>query len=919
MARWVPRARRIGLRPGPVIYLRWSFLLLAVTLVLVVVVFAFGALGGQREGVPLERTWQLGLERLTGGRFTINRLDATVIGVMLLFLVRRARLDWLAVRPGPVEIRPLEDASQPQIDEDRRRRYNVELREDLAASQLYETTSVPGDLETERIIEVFRDAQSGGRLAMLGAIWTFLWPSRAFVVTATLRTRSEEPKFGVSVTVRRLPRPGVELDTHWSGDFDRALQRAAFAVTAHILPQTRACDRPPWGQWRTKSRDRPMPMELMRHYQRAKRMVAERRYDEALSLYHEALLYDADNVYLQYDIGQIFERLHLYPDAVRLYTLLTNRLFPLDGTGGRVVAFTRPTLHDDPFMVRYRYVGGLTTGSRLARELLMPDWKVLRDWLQYDFEERTTGLRREGRHLRPWRSTELAGLRVELAELFDAAWRDSLPPESALARHGLTSVLVHDPRLDTEPTFRAERPDLAEEWHRLEPRQARVLAVEEFFLHVAGLEMRSLKRDFEMHPPSRRTHGRRSSLTMVVLGLVELLIDYRKRRFRPLGAFGGSWPPNLTQMRTELSEKAGYRTDSQRWLEHYVAACFLALPLEFDTEQQDRHVPFAQAAVRALERAQECGDEIDFVTSKRYWLLAGDPDLAGLRQYDCFRAFEARVYRHPSPPAVNPARYELFHYMRLGLAQGAEVMESLWLQRLGRDAATLSPRNLERWFRMERRAWETVVRLSRFHQQWQTRSAALEALRTLAGYLGTSARPVPFPEMTRDYYSIGVGTPEHSRRRLDGLEELFTFLGAQLGPAASIDPEVAEPAEPTAFAETETPSEPQGQPMDDLTRQRGEFAAPVIPSTRAWIWYAEHCSRDVPGTGYPLPQQDLDDLCRAWAALWSTLRHGATTPARSMDRAFVDVVRRIPLPPAPGENPRVIRLPTTPTGADRSQ
>ncbi|GLY28228.1 hypothetical protein [Kineosporia sp. NBRC 101731] len=907
MARWVPRNRRIGLRAARTIYWRPSFLMLGAMLVLSVVVLVFGVLEGP-DGVAIEKVGQAGLEHLTGGSITVNRIDLAVLGVLLLFLVRRARLDWLTIRPGPVEVRPVEDASQLNLDDDRLRRYNVELREALAGSQLYETTSVPGDLETERIIEVFRDAQAGGRVAVLGAVWTFLWPARSFVVTATLRNRPEEPKFGVSVTVRRLPRPGVELDTYWSGDFDRALQRAAFAVTAHILPQTRACDRPPWGQWRNKSRDRPMPMELMRHYQRAKRMVAERRYDEALSLYHDALLFDADNVYLQFDVGQIFERLHLYPDAVRLYALLTNRLFPLtdphDGTQGRSMAFTRPTLHDDPFMVRYRYVGGLTTGSRLARELLMPDWKVLRDWLQYDFEERTQGRVREGRHFRPWRSTELADIRTRLAGLFDEAWKGSLPENAALYGQGLAAVLVEDPRLDTDPGFWTAPP-----WQDLAPRDARVLAVEEYFLHVAGLEMESLRKDFEMHPPSRRTHGPRSSLTMVVLGLMDLLIVYRKRRFRPAGLFGGSitWPPRLEEMTADLRDRAGYRADSQRWLEHYVAACFLALPLEGDTAQIDQHVRFAEAAVAALERAQECGDEVDFVTSKRYWLLAGDPDLAGLRQYDCFRAFEARVYRHPQPPAVNPARYELFHYMRLGLAQSSEIMESLWLQRVNRDPATLSPRNLERWFRMERRAWEMVVRLSRFHQQWQTRSAALEGLRGLARYLGTDARPVPFPEMARDYYSVGVNTPEYSQRRIDGMEELFTFLGRELGPAAALDPEQSDPDEPMDFVETETPMPAQGDPLTDLRRQGTEFAAPVIPSTRAWIWHAENCSRGVPGTEFPLSQEELGNLCRAWAAVWAALRQRATTPARRADTAFVEAVRRLPVPPAA----RVIQLPTT--------
>lgn len=906
---WVPRRRRIGLRAGPLVYLHWSFVLIAAVIVLSAAVLVAGITATGGPAVPVEAIWQTGLAQLSGDRLTVNRIDAAVAGVALLVLIRRARLDWLAVRPGPVEVRPIENASSTPVDDERRRRYHVELREALAGSQLYETTSVPGDAETERIIEVFREAQSGGRLAMLGAIWTFLWPSRAFVVTATLRTRQEEPRFGVSVTVRRLPRPGVELDTHWSGDFDRALQRAAFGVTAHILPLTRACERPPWGQWRSKSRDRPMPMELMRHYQRAKRMVAERRYDEALSLYHEALLFDADNVYLQYDVGQIFERLQLYPDAARLYTMLTDRLFPLavpeDGTAGRVVAFTRPSLHDDPFMVRYRYVGSLTTGSRLARELVYPDWPVLRDWLRYDVEHAIGGKIKPGRYFRPWRATELADHRAKISELFDRAWTGSLPSGSALAEGGLRSVLVNDPDPEVRPGF-CDRADLADGWRALPPVQARVLAVEEYFLHVAGQEMALLKDDFEMHPPSRRTHGRRSGLTMVVLGLMELLIIHRKRRFRPAGAFGDPaakpWPPDLDEMTRELSRHAGYRHDSERWLEHYVAACVLALPLERDREQLPEHLPFAQAAVRALERAQQCGDEIDFVTSKRYWLLAGDPDLTGLRQYDCFRAFEARIYRHPQPRTTDPARYELFHYMRLGLAQGAEAMESLWLQRVGRDAAQLSPRNLEGWFRLERRAWETVVRLSRYHPQWQTRSGALEALRGLADYLETSASPVPYPEMVRDYYSTAAGSSEHAWRRLDGMEELFTFLGRELGPAVSIDPEIADPPEPTEFTETETPLEPDGEPERELQRQRERFRAPVIPIARAWIWHAEHGSRRVPQTHYPLSQDELVQLCRSWAAVWSALRQRVTTPARRSDRAFVEAVKRLPVPQTPRED-----------------
>jgi hypothetical protein len=592
---------------------------------------------------------------------------------------------------------------------------------------------------------------------------------------------------------------------------------------------------------------------------------------------------------MQYDMGQIFERLHLYPDAVRIYSTLTERLFPLtnrsDGRQGRTSAYTRRALLEDPFMVRYRYVQALTTGSQLARELLAPNWDLLREWLASDHQQRHNpqGPSRPDRHRRPFRATELSDLRSLLSEQFDRAWRDCLPPAAALAGHGLTGLLAGDPDGDTLPGF-LEAGRLNDGWWGLAPRDIRVRAAEEYFLHVAGHELESLLADFRRHLTRRRWRPSHSGLTVVTLQLMGLLIVYRKKRFRPRGAFPEvaphSWPPPLEQMRADL-EAAGYREDSPRWLEHYVAACFYSLPLQDDRAPRSGHRTIAEAAVHALDRAQQCGDDIEFVTSKRYWLLAGDPDLIGLRQYDCFLAFESRVYLHPQPTAADPAKYEMFHYMRLGLAQGAEVMERLWRDRAAKDPTALE---FESWFRQERRAWEVLVRLGRFHRQWQTRSAALDSLRRLGRYAGTAPAPTPYPEIVRDYYNIGSGIPDQSRRRIEGMEEILTFLAEELGPAAAIDPEDADQHKPVGYA------------------------APVIPNTRAWIWHAEHCSRTVRGAGFPLPEDDFIRLCLTRAAVWAALRQQVTTPARRTNEAFIAAVRRLPVPATPDDGP-VITLP----------
>src|SRR5262249_29943760 len=163
-----------------------------------------------------------------------------------------------------------------------------------------------------------------------------------------------------------------ELETQWSTSFERALQRGAYAAVAHILPQTRACNNIPWKAWR----NRVIPASLFRDYQRAKKMVSERRYDEALNLYHQGLIKDANNIDMRYDVGQLYERLGLYPDALYNYLSLVGQLFPsrLRARWNFIVLWSEKGRRDS-FVIWYRYVIVLSLGAPLARELLYPDWK----------------------------------------------------------------------------------------------------------------------------------------------------------------------------------------------------------------------------------------------------------------------------------------------------------------------------------------------------------------------------------------------------------------------------------------------------------------------------------------------------------------------------------------------------------------
>ena len=463
----IPLGKRIRLPPASFVLFPAAVLLIA-SLVLV-----GSAAGGQLEPYTLNVAFSRGVETLTRGRLTVGPLGRGAIVVALLLLLRRLRLDWMAVRPGPIEVRPLEDATVDDrsvreggsraISEQSLRRMTVEFREYIASPRLYETTTVPGDVETERIIEVFKGTQPSGRLATLAAVWAYVWPKRAFIVTASLRHRPQAPSCGVSISVRRLPGSAMELESEWSETYDEALQRAAFAVTAHILPMTRACLNPPWSHWYRS--DSPMPMQLMRHYQRAKRMVSERRYDEALTLYHHALLYDADNVHLRYDIGQLYERLQLYSDALLVYAELMNRLFPKsdrpsNSAGPRRQTGLRISPRSDPFSVRYRYVTTLNSAGRLAMELLEPDWPELLRWLDDDQAD----TRSEQNHLRPWRAPELIDIRRRLGDEIDPIWAAHLSHNaagSAGSGTGLAGALAARPartaRITPGPLRRTRR------------------------------------------------------------------------------------------------------------------------------------------------------------------------------------------------------------------------------------------------------------------------------------------------------------------------------------------------------------------------------------------------------------------------------------------------------------------------------
>jgi hypothetical protein len=823
----------------------WSAVIVGVAVLLVIGIFS------QHRLVTPTAAFAIGLQVITGHHFTPGLWGEFVVLIATLIAIRGLVLQALTHRVNsPIEVRPLDDATRSGCLD--KHRLDVVFRDYLALSRLYQITTVPGDQQPDRLIEVLNTPASSGRLALVAAGLAYAFPRRAFIVTATLLDENRTERCGVAIEVRPLGKLPVRLETQWSVTYERALQRAAFAVGAYITQETRACKRVPWSDW--ARRRRPLPASLFRDYQRAKQMVSERRYDEALALYNSALRQDPDNVAIRYDVGQLYERLGLYPDALLTYLRLVDEVFP--AKTDRRTAKPSPIMREaqsrrarseqlrrirawwptwwpwplggrrDPFIIRYRYVVVLSEAKILARELISPRWPNLRNVQSQSYEER------------PWRATEIKEIGRLLSERLDSVY---FPAVSAQKLEFLMDQVRYAPEYFRQRDY----PEIVR-----------------YFLRCAAYEADTLIRDLEILECSwrGRVTTRDSFLTPTAVRQLRLMICYRlehtDRAAVPQHVELHEARRRVEELTRCLESNKYVASRSGNWLEHYLAACVYSLAIVDDDKEKPFNIAYAQEAVSALERAARLGDEVEFVTSKRYWLQAGDPDLAGLRNYQSFRAFEARIYDHPLPFTAELSKYELYRHLRAVIRQAAQQLEERWRDRAKNRREFVDDGEFEVWWRQELRAWEVAIRIGRFYPQWQTRYAAQEAIREwYEASLGPDAPPIPYPNITRSDYRPDTGDPGLVRDMLAETEEIFAFLGADCG---------------------------------NLVRASSEVT--IYDKVRRWSEYAAACSRK----GRDLSAEALADACLAQAAVWAALRQWAQVPGghrkQALERCIADVI-----------------------------
>ncbi len=296
---------------------------LAVLAALVAVVRAVGGQGEpwQAEGWttlfegPAEWFMQFieGASRLVkggsdGASFSA-RLGCLLLLILLFVALRRWMLMYYAHKPGAVDVKKLV-SSAPGMEQ-QLEGLSAQLRKQLSETNLYPPTALPAEAPADNFLDLLGDVDLEPKKlgTSLLRLFSRLRPKIAYTVRGVLRLREQEPGFGITVTSYAIR--GSRTESIWSRSWEDAIQEAGYwAVAGH--PGRPASP--------LAGVVRPGPAaELFAAYQQARELSGQRKFDDALESYYEALRFDPTNLYLRTQIAGIQEQLWLHLDALETY------------------------------------------------------------------------------------------------------------------------------------------------------------------------------------------------------------------------------------------------------------------------------------------------------------------------------------------------------------------------------------------------------------------------------------------------------------------------------------------------------------------------------------------------------------------------------------------------------------------------
>ena len=657
--------------------------------------------------------------------------------VLVAWCCRHLLLELLAWWPGRIIVEEFE--ASPAVDPAQLPRLTAEFRDRLARSHLQSPAPVPAPTQHGDFLDVLSGGglDPGGLLASLLGLLRAAVPTHAYVVKGALLSRDKPRGCGVTVHVVRLPAKGSRPRTFWHSTWEGAIRRAADHATASLLPRTRLCSSP-WSGWRGYR----LPSDLLHDYERGAELEEERRYDEALDHYHEALREDPMNIALRLQIGFLQEKLALFLDALATYEGILAVTCP----GQDAIEGDRPASgrrRRDPRRV-YRSPARrdrdrVLLVARYRRAVLLGGQELPRQWRQLPQSPTPTRRDMQRRQLREQLRPALTDLLVTArgSRAVQAITRSTYagldapkdrpaslePPSATLGRPPLQRLvdrLRPQGPIDERDHECSIDKALAEPAKR-DPKR-RALQLRELLALAALHELAELRR--ELGGPRL---GRGDALSAEALDLSGVWVQHHLRVLlaRLTRRKASAWVPAARDLERSLDHVEG-RAGFQRWQENYNAACVYSLPLLLagDERPDDAETQaLARRAVGHLEQAIACADSA-YVASRRDWVLSDDPDLDGLRAESSFKRYEAMFFpsawRTPRRPR-DLHKWELSSYTFELLSAVAARWEQTWMRRkdgLDFEVGVAEPAG---WCKVEREAWRRVRQVAVDHRHWETR------------------------------------------------------------------------------------------------------------------------------------------------------------------------------------------------------
>ena len=783
------------------------------------------------------------------GESVLSTATGKGVGVVVAFsllafiawCVRRLWLERLASRTGRVEVADF--ARSGEVTELEAAELTALFRQRLAMLRLQSPAPVPGSSPGGDFIQVLG---TGGASASnpMGIVVTLLRaasPHHAYEVSGNLVERGGPTPCGVTIQVVRLPGQAACPETVFDTSWPRAVRRAADRATAHILPQTHLCGTP-WVSWRNFV----MPAALLEAYEDAVELELQRRFDEALDRYYDALREDPLNFSLRLHVGLLQEKMGLYLDAMFTYEGMIKVTAP--GDQELPPGFYKPAARAE--RNRAMLIGRYRRAVLLGGDMLAWQWRKKSDPSPRRRDEQRTSLRER--------------LGSELLEHTERAQgtltRGRSDPMQIRARE-IAHALASRPSaarlsLLATPEASVDRDVRDREYYELR----------ELFAQLALLELPQI-RSCIRSVGGRRQGAARPPVTEAGLMLTGRCIEERLRWVvgrlaeDDVPGSGRRWIWGDGQRLMRSVDAVGRL---QRWHEHYNAACALSLPLLVDEGDRDeprdvRH-RLARAAVSHLEEATACVDNA-YLASRRDWLVSEDPDLDGLRTHPRFKAFEALYFPAGQTTCRRPAhvpKLEASRYAHELLRETARRWADVWHDR--RSAARERPQvpELEQWWEDEALIWKQVGHVAVNHRHWRARLELLRIVDASIERYGAAALGVSFRRYEDDPLTTA---PDVDPTPL--ADEAIAQADARLGDLDAI-----------------------------LAVDSGAGDAHALPGAREWLTRL----RKLDSEGTRPSAEVLAQLCDRHAAAWGILAQWlSATPddETTLKHGFIDELSRL--------------------------